>query len=134
MTVVLRGGQWTVDGTGRCELLPEMRAGLDLAKFRVAADQQLTPDTREVEILVTELACSSGQDAQGRIVVDRILPSDTSLIVVMATVPRGGAQECPDNPETSFLLELSEPLGDRLLLDGSEIPPRDAPACHRFAC
>jgi hypothetical protein len=67
-------------------------------------------------------------------VVDRILPSDASLIVVMATVPRGGAQDCPDNPETSFLLELPEPLGDRLLVDGSEIPPRDATVCHLFAC
>ena len=134
LTVVLRDGQWTLDRSGRCELLPEMRAGLDLAKFRVAADQQLGPDTTEVEILVTELGCSSGQDAQGRIVVDRILPSDDSLIVVMATVPRDGEQECPDNPETPFLLELPEPLGNRSLLDGSEIPPRDATACHRFAC
>ena len=56
------------------------------------------------------------------------------MVVVIGTVPRGGAQECPDNPETPFLLALPEPLGDRVLLDGYSIPPRDATECHRFAC
>ena len=130
----LRNGQWTVDGAGRCELLPEIRAGLRLAMFRLAPGQQLTPEMTEVEVLVTELACNSGQDARGRVRVERIIPGDSSVIVVMATAPRDDAQACPDNPETPFLLELPEPLGDRALLDGYSIPPRDATECHRFAC
>jgi len=132
--VVLRDGPWTLESSGRCELLPEIPAGLDLAMFRVAPGQELTPETTEVDVLVQELACNSGQDARGRVRVDRIIPGDSGVIVVMATEPRGGAQDCPDNPETPFLLELPEPLGDRALLDGYSIPPRDATECHRFAC
>jgi hypothetical protein len=134
VTVVRRDGQWTFDRSGRCELLPEIREGLDLAMFRVAPGQQLTPEITDVEVLVQELACNSGQDARARVRVDRILPGDSSVIVVIATVPRGGAQDCQNNPETPFLLELPEPLGDRVLLDGYSIPPRDATECHRFAC
>jgi len=134
VTVVPRDGQWTLDRAGRCELLPEIRAGLDLAMFRVAPGEELTPEMTEVDVLVTELACSSGQDADGRIRVDRIIPGDSSVIVVIATAPRGGDHECPDNPETPFLLQLPEPLGDRALLDAYSLPPRDATECHRFAC
>jgi hypothetical protein len=36
--------------------------------------------------------------------------------------------------ETPYLLELSEPLGDRMLLDGAEVPPRDATTCHARVC
>jgi hypothetical protein len=132
--VKLRDGQGRLDASGRCELLPEIRPGLELAMFRVAPGQQLTPEMTEVEVLVTELGCNSGQDARGRVRVERIVPGDSSVIVVMATAPRDGAQECPDNPETPFLLELPEPLGDRALLDGYSIPPRDARECHPFAC
>lgn len=134
VTVVLRDGQWTLDRTGRCDLQPEIRPGLDLAMFRVDPGEELTPETTEVDVLVSELACNSGQDAEGRIRVDRIVPGDSSVIVVIATAPRGGDHECPGNPETPFLLELPEPLGDRALLDGYSIPPRDATECHRFAC
>lgn len=132
--VVQRDGRWTLDGSGRCELLPEIRLGLAHAMFRVAPGQSLTPETARVEVLVQELACNSGQDARGRVRVERVVADERSVIVVMATVPRGGAQDCPDNPETPFILELPEPLGERVLMDGYSIPPRDARECHRFAC
>jgi hypothetical protein len=129
-----RDGQWILDRSGRCEVLPEIRAGLELAMWRVAAGQQLGPETTEVDVLVTELGCNSGQDAEGRVLVDRVVSDERSVIVVMATAPRGGAQECPDNPETPFVLNLPEPLGERVLMDGYSLPPRDATECHRFAC
>jgi hypothetical protein len=134
VALVGRDGQWRLHGSGRCELVPEIRPGLDLAMFRVAPGEELTPESTNIEVLVTELGCNSGEDARGRIRVEHIVPGADSVTVVLVTVPRGGAQECPDNPETPFLLVLPEPLGDRVLLDGYSIPPRDATECHRFAC
>jgi hypothetical protein len=37
-----------------------------------------------------------------------------------------GNQECPRNPDLPVEITLPEPLGDRKLVDGSTIPPRDA--------
>lgn len=45
-------------------------------------------------------------------------------IVVSVTVePLGGDQDCPGNPPTPYVLELTEPLGVRPLLDGGRYPP-----------
>jgi hypothetical protein len=49
-------------------------------------------------------------------------------VVVIFTVDPlpDGAYTCPGNPPTGVTVELSEPLGDRQLLDGGEFPWRDA--------
>lgn len=61
------------------------------------------------------------------------IDADDSVTVTFAVRPRLGAQECPSNPETPFVLELPEPLGDRSLRDGSSVPPRDATVCPDIA-
>ncbi len=120
---------WRVSGWGGCRLEPAVASGLGLAEFRVAPGQALAAETTEIGVLVTERACNSGEDARGRIVEPEIVESADSVTVVFAVRPRGGAQECPSNPETPFLLVLPTPLGDRALLDGSSIPARDATTC-----
>ena len=134
VTIQQRDGQWLPDVSGRCDLRPELRDGLNLAQFRVAPHEQLTADTTELDVLVLEGACTSGEDAQGRIVEPTIVRGSDALTVVFATVPLDGAAECEITPETPFVLELPEPLGDRMLLDGSSIPPRDATTCHPRVC
>ena len=132
-TVGRDGSEWEVDGWGGCPLQPDVGPGMGIASFRVAPDAELDPAATEIEVLVTEQACNSGEDAQGRIVVAAIDEDDESVTVTLAVRPRGGAQECPSNPETPFVLELPEPLGDRALLDGSSVPARDATACPDIA-
>ena len=127
------GEGWEVDGWGGCSLQPDVGPGLGIASFRIAPDVELDPDSTEVAVLVTERACNSGQDARGRIVVAAIDGKDDRVTVTLAVRPRGGAQTCPSNPETPFILELPEPLGDRALLDGSSVPPRDATICPDIA-
>lgn len=134
VTVELQGGEWTVGGWSGCSLQPEIPLGAGLAMFRVAPHETLTPDTIEVDVRVTEMACNSGQDARGRILPPTITLSAEAATVVMTVRPRGGGQDCPSNPETPFLLVLPEPLGDRSLLDGSEIPPRNATECPDRIC
>jgi hypothetical protein len=124
-----RDGHWAIGGWQQCRLEPEVPAGAGLAEFRVAPGEALTRETTEVDLLVTEMACNSGEDAQGRILPPQVFAGADSLTVVVTVRPRGGAQTCQGNPETPFLLELPEPLGDRLLLDGSSVPARDATTC-----
>ena len=127
------GDTWEVDGWGGCDLQPDVGPGMGIASFRVAPDAELDPAAREIPVLVTERACNSGEDARGRIVVASIDESDDSVTVTFAVRPRGGGQECPSNPETPFVLELPAPLGDRVLQDGSSVPPRDATLCPDIA-
>lgn len=129
VSVMREGDNWRVAGWGQCRLQASVGPGLGLASFRVAPDVELAPDVTEIPVLVTERACNSGHDARGRIVEPRIVLTDEAVTVVFAVRPREGDQDCPSNPGTPHLLVLPEPIGDRTLLDGSEIPPRDATAC-----
>lgn len=129
VTVIRAGDGWRVAGWGQCRLQAAVAPDLGLASFRVAPDVGLRPELTEIPVLVTERACNSGQDARGRIVEPRIVLGDDAVVVVFAVRPREGDHDCPGNPETPYLLVLPEPLGDRTLLDGSELPPRDATAC-----
>ena len=133
-TIQLRDGQWIPDASGRCDLRPELREGLNLAQFRVADYERVTAETTEMDVLVLESACTSGEDARGRIVEPTIVSDSESVTVVFATVPLEGAADCDITPETPFVLELPEPLGERVLLDGSQVPPRDATTCHPRVC
>lgn len=124
-----RDGGWQPAGFGQCWPQADVGPGLGLAEFRVAPHEELASDTTEIAVLVTERACNSGGDARGRIVRPAIIETAESVTVIFGVVPRGGDHTCQGNPETPFLLQLPEPLGDRALLDGSSVPPRDATAC-----
>jgi hypothetical protein len=123
------GDEWSVQGWGGCDLQPDVGPWLGIASFRVAPHEELDPAATQLDVLVTERACASGSDALGRTVAPAVVSDDTSVTVIFAVRPRGGGNTCPSNPETPFVLELPEPLGERELLDGSSIPPRDATTC-----
>ena len=129
VTAVLEGNEWLVAGWAQCRLQASVAPELALASFRVDPAAELTAELTEIPVLVTELACNSGQDARGRIVDPEIVLGEDAVTVVFAVRPRGGDQDCPSNPETPHLLVLSEPLGERALLDGSMLPARDATVC-----
>ena len=131
--VQLRDGIWGFDASGQCRLQPEIPDGVNLAVFRLAPGVELTPETTEVDLRVTETTCNSGEDARGRGRVLDIVSRPETVTVLLGVVPRPGGHECPSNPETPFTLELPEPLGDRVLLDGSSVPARDATTCPDLA-
>jgi hypothetical protein len=126
-------GVWRVEGFGHCRPSADPGPGLGLAEFRVAPGTELRSDLQEIEVLVTERGCNSGEDARGRIVRPAIIADDETVTVLFGVVPRQGELACPSNPETPFTLRLPEPLGERRLLDGSSVPPRDATTCPSIA-
>ena len=135
VTVEGGGDGWQVTGWGSCILMVALAPGLGPATFRVDPEVELAPETTEIPVLVTERACNGGEDARGRIVAPVIEVGPEAVTVVFAVQPRGGEHNCPSNPETPFILVLPEPLGDRVLLDGSMVPARDATNCaDPFLC
>lgn len=133
VTVDLEAGAWDVGGWGGCALQPDVGPSLGIATFRIAPGARIGPDQTQIDVLVTERACNSGEDARGRIVTPAITLDPERVVVTFAVRPRPGGQSCPSNPETPFVLELPEPLGGRPLLDGSSVPPRDAAICPDVA-
>jgi hypothetical protein len=84
------------------------------------------PDTTTVPALIRERACASGRSPEGRVIAPTVFSSADAVLVSVFVRQPAGAQDCPGNPAFPLVITLPEPLGDRRLLDGSEVPPRDA--------
>lgn len=76
------------------------------------------PASSRLHLLVTEMACNSGQDAEGRVRLVRLSEGEESVGVEIAVDPREGDAACPSNP-TPFVVELDAPLGDRGVYDAA---------------
>ncbi len=87
----------------------------------------LAPETTTVNGFVMETACASGESPDGRVNEPVVEYGAETVTVTFTVTPRpGGFQDCPSNPEFPVEIKLSEPLGERTLLDGGSTPPRDA--------
>jgi hypothetical protein len=85
-----------------------------------------TPASTRIAALLLERACASGRSPAGRIEPPEIEPTDTTIVVTFRVRHREGGQDCIGNLPFPITIRLPEPLGKRILLDGSENPPRDA--------
>jgi hypothetical protein len=117
---------WLLDSYGACRLRVDLSGGLGNAAWildpKVPAP---APGDTQFTALVTEEECASGQSAEGRIAEPRVLYEPDRILVILAVRPRPGAQTCPSNPETPYVVRLKEPIGERQLLDGTYYPPHD---------
>lgn len=84
------------------------------------------PEATTIPALIVERACASGKSPDGRLLPPQVFSSADAILVTVWVVRRPGGQDCQGNPPFAIEIELTEPLGDRKLLDGSEVPPRDA--------
>jgi len=114
------GADWEPTGWGGCHWEP-VAEGFGLATWVLAE----TPGPAATTILVNanERNCASGQPPEGREVVAAVISDDVSVTVTILVEPVQGGAECPSNPDFPFTVDLGEPLGDRVLFDGSEVPP-----------
>lgn len=112
---------WYVESSGMCALT------VDLGDLNVpAVELQTAPDptSPELRLLVNEDTCNSGEDAEGRIEVVSLDETDDRVSLVLGVRPRAGMQTCPSNPPTPFTVTLSEPLGERKVVNASLADPR----------
>lgn len=112
---------WYGASTGRCALTVDLG---DLTVPRVEFQAPPDPLSNELRLLVTEETCNGGDDAEGRIEVVSIAETDDHVSLVLGVRPRGGINACPSNPATPFTVTLSEPLGEREVVDASLASPR----------
>jgi hypothetical protein len=106
---------------------PSAAAGqAEPAVWWVAPGETLGASTTTIKAILNERACASGQSPEGRVQEPVIEYTAESVTVTISVTSRGGAQDCPSNPEFPMTITLAEPLGERVLLDGGSIPPRDA--------
>jgi hypothetical protein len=127
--VVLERGPsgWTMDGAGDCQLSVVVGAGIGLASWWVdPAAGAPGPAAHDINVLVQERACASGRAPVGRIAPPLVSYGRNAIVAVFGVIPLPGGQDCPGAPPAPFTLRLEEPLGNRALLDGGVVPPRDA--------
>lgn len=118
-----RDGAWSPLGWGQCRI-EVLADGWGNARFVLDPDVEPAPDGDRISVLATEMTCTGGKPPRGRevrsLVVDET--EDTIAIVILVEPPTGD-QSCPGNPSFPYEVQLSSPLGDRTILDGSAYPP-----------
>jgi hypothetical protein len=83
------------------------------------------PASRDLDLLVTEHECTSGEGAEGRIEVASLAESADRVEVVLAVRPlESSFVTCQGNPGTPFTVSLEEPVGDRTVVDAGLVLPR----------
>ena len=92
-----------------------------------ADEAAIDPDTTEVDVLVQEDSCDSGRGPDGRVRDPEITYGADVVVVTFPVTARdeGGAFTCQSHPPAEVTLELDQPLGDRVLLDGSTWPAHE---------
>ena len=123
----MNGVGWTMDLAGQCHLAVVLGPGINPAPWWLdpaAGDLVATHTT--LDVLVQESACAGGRPPDGRIVPPVIVYQPDALVVVFGTIPLPGAQDCVGAAPAKYRIALREPLGNRRLLDGGVVPPRDA--------
>jgi hypothetical protein len=126
--LILVAGAILVAGSA-CDAFHQAMAQPGPARWGLAPDTEIDPDTTEFVAMVTEAACASGQSSEGRVVGPDVSYTEDAVTVTFAVRPLSGAQECPGNPATRVAVRLDEPLGARVLLDGGSDPPLEPPVC-----
>lgn len=126
MKLARSGGEWRYTQAGTCSLTATAKGW---SSVLWVLDPDVAPDSSssELSILIVERECNSGQPPVGRDVETLVVPSPSQLRIHVFLEPRrtdlGFDQTCLSNPWYPVVIDLGEPLGDRTLLDGMEIPP-----------
>lgn len=116
-------GTWFLTSASLCRQRLVTHDDLGAADLTLADTP--SPGDTSVDLLVTERACASGRGAEGRIeLVELNVTTDQIQLRIGVRPPEGDGQTCQGNPPTPYKVELSEPLGDREIVDTSVVPPR----------
>ena len=116
---------WQPGGFGQCNLRVVLSADYGPASWALnPAFPAPAPADSTLEILVWESACSGGALVMGRMSAPVIQYSASTVTITIGVRPLpAGPHTCPLGPGTPASLRLSEPLGNRTILDGDFVPP-----------
>jgi len=117
---------WYVWANSYCPLTIDL-GGLEVPIVALDPAHKPSSDATDLQLLVTEVACNSGQPADGRVKLVSLVETEDSVTVTIGVKPNSGTATCPSNPATPFTVELADPLGDRTIIDGTRGEPLAAP-------
>ena len=115
------GGTWAVAASGECWPRVVLEAGLEPGTWALAT---VSDDARQLDLLVSEFECASGQPPGERVQPPVIVETDHDVTITFGIEPIGGIQDCPTAPGQPYRVTLGAPLGQRVLQDGTYFPPR----------
>jgi hypothetical protein len=98
---------------------PSTPASIQFGHWELAPGQKLKKDTTEIEVMVYENACASGQAPDGRILEPFLVYDSSWVWIAFAIWSLPGAQTCENGPGVPYTVQLREPLGPRHLQDGA---------------
>ena len=122
-----RGDRWRFSGWSAgppCEPVIPLPPGLARVEVTFAHDALPEPEDTAIHLLATERGCASGREMGDALRGPQVIETDDAVLVAFAVVPVAGGATCPDNPSTAVTVELSAPLGQRIVYDGLHFPPK----------
>lgn len=108
---------------GGCQLSVALPAGLSQVEI-TAPVGGVDATTTAPTVLANERECTSGRDPRPFLGEPEIVETDDRVVVTMSSDAMVGGADCQGNPSVPVTLELSEPIGDRELVDGGVWPHR----------
>ena len=127
MLLTNEGDEWVWSGSSGspspCDLQYTIPAGLNSVEWRLdPAAPEPAPEDTDMQVLLQEVECVSGQEIGDRLLGPQVVLTDTEVrIAFAAEPPPGDAFTCPGNPETPHTVELPEPLGHRQIVESMSI-------------
>ena len=122
-----RDDAWGFAGSGGCAVRP-WREDAEAVVWELDPSRPLEAARSSFTALVSENACTGGADPRPRLEEPQIRSTEDAVIVTMFIRPLGAGPDqvftCIGRPPVPVEVELEEPLGDRLLLDGGLYPPQ----------
>ncbi|KGN32193.1 hypothetical protein N802_11210 [Knoellia sinensis KCTC 19936] len=117
------GARWAAVSWGDCPKLRPFVTHGD-AWVELSAPDDLDRSSTQIALGVHEVSCSSGRDPRPFLRDPRIIEDDHSVTISWTVEEPTGANNCQGTMPVPQLVRLQEPLGDRVLLDGSYWPAR----------
>jgi len=114
-----RRGTWSRASKTAGRPLRVIRDGIRASSWRLDPTYELRPDDTVLRILVTEQTYAGGKRADGRVLDPDLYEDEHELIVTMFVTPLEGFLMRSPNPETPVRVALSQPVGNRALVDGA---------------
>lgn len=116
------GNTWQAEGWGGCQLSPVLKDGHSWAEVTAYTGN---PESTRLTVQVNERDCVSGRDPEPFLHEPFVVETDKSVTIYWTSEPPRGDQNCQGNPSIDRVVELKQPLGTRLVLDGFSYPPRE---------
>lgn len=118
---------WQAEGWGGCQLSPVLKDGHSWAEV---TGYTANPESTRLTVQVNERECVSGRNPEPFLHEPFVAETDKSVTLYWTSEPPSGDQDCQGNPSIDRVVELKQPLGTRLVLDGFSYPPRELRTRH----